>query len=162
VACSVRGLCLTMMKHVIKTQFVINSLKKHFLKYTSDDYSVVNRNTSYARQEVQWINDLCVYDGKAKLYLTQTVGKHEHMMDISITVFWDVASSRFTEWGKSAEQTTYQTRLRHIPLHRQIIQNYSDSLHMSRYFYWNICCIMVVCYLYYKPKNLLYKKLFYR
>jgi hypothetical protein len=36
-----------------------------------------------------------VFNGKAKPYLIQAVGKHIHRLDISIAVFWDVASSRF-------------------------------------------------------------------
>ena len=78
--------------------------------------------------------------------------------DISITVFWDVASSRFTEWGKSTEQTIDQTTRRHIPLDRQQIQNSSDSLYLSRNFYWDICCTTAVCFLYYKPEMFLYNK----
>jgi hypothetical protein len=58
---------------------------------------VVNRNTSDHRQEVLSSNDLCVYGGKAKLYLLQAVGIHENSLDISITVFWDIASGRFPE-----------------------------------------------------------------
>jgi hypothetical protein len=69
----------------------------------------------------------CVYGGKAKLYLLQAVSIHENILDISITVFWDVAFSRFPEWGKSTEQTIDQSTLRHIPLHRQIFQNDNNS-----------------------------------
>jgi len=40
-----------------------------------------------------------------------------------------VSSSRFTEWGKSTEQTIDQITRRHIPLDRQQIQNSNDSLY---------------------------------
>jgi hypothetical protein len=78
--------------------------------------------------------------------------------DISITVFWDVASSRFTEWGKSTKQTINQTRRRLLPLDRQQFQSSSVSLYMSRNFYWDICWTTAVCFLYYKPEKFLYNK----
>ena len=81
-----------------------------------------------------------------------TILSDGNSLGISITVFWDVASSLFTEWGKSTEQTIEQTTRRHIPLDRQQIQNSSDSL------YWDICCTIPVCFLYYKPGKFLYKK----
>jgi hypothetical protein len=69
-----------------------------------------------------------------------------------------VASSRFTEWGKSTEQTIDHTTRRHIPLDREQIQNSSDSLYMSRNFNWNICCTIALCFLHYKQEKFPYNK----
>jgi len=51
-----------------------------------------------------------------------------------------------------------QTTRRHIPLDRQQIQNYSDSLYMSRNVYRDICSTIALCFLYYKPEHFLYNK----
>jgi site-specific DNA-adenine methylase len=73
-----------------------------------------------------------------------------------------VASSRFTERGKSTEQTIDQTTRRHILLDRQQIQKSSYSLYMFRSFCSDICCTVafciINCFLYYKPGKFLYNK----